>query len=214
MRPDAPWPALREHLRARLLPTRDYRGDDAGLRSDFDLNPGWRTTAAASPRPAAVLVPIVEHAAGATVLLTLRSPDMKEHAGQVAFPGGRCDAGETPWQTAVREAQEEIGLDPRFVEIAGLSAPYLTGTGFRVTPVVGFVSPEFELTLNPAEVAEVFEVDFRRLIAPESYERRSYEMAGGALRHYYAMPFENRLIWGATAGMLRALHDQLFEDAA
>lgn len=213
-RPDAPWPELREHLRARLLPIERYDPADPDVRSDFDLNPGWSPSTGATPRAAAVLVPIVEYPEGPKVLLTLRSEALKQHAGQVAFPGGRSDPGETPWQAALREAEEEIGLEPRFVEIAGLSTSYLTGTGFRVTPVVGFVRPDFELRLNPHEVTEAFEVDFRRLIAPESYERRSYRMPTGAERHFYAMPFEDRLIWGATAGMLRALHDRLFEEAA
>jgi len=203
---------LRAHLQARLLPLAAYDPAERSGRSDYDLNPLWRP--AATLHAAAVLVPIVEHASGPTVLLTRRAEAMSRHAGQVAFPGGRIDPGETPWDAALRETQEEIGLEPAAVEIAGLSTAYETGTGFKVTPVVGFVRPDFELELNPAEVAEVFEVDFRRLIAPESYERRSYEIAGGARRHFYAMPHGEQLIWGATAGMLRALHDRLFEAAA
>jgi 8-oxo-dGTP pyrophosphatase MutT (NUDIX family) len=131
----------------------------------------------------------------------------------VAFPGGRAEPGERPWETALREAHEEIGLDPARVEVAGLSSAYETVTGFQVTPVVGFLRPGFELTANPAEVAAVFEVPLAQLLSRESYEQRSLEWKG-APRYFYAMRFEDRLIWGATAGMLRALHDRLFEEEA
>ena len=212
MSPGAPWPQLREHIRSRLTPLAAY---DPALRvaaSDYDLNPMWRPADAPRLRSAAVLVAIVERERP-TVLLTRRSDDLVTHAGQVAFPGGRSDPGETPWQTALREAHEEIGLEPALVDVAGLSTPYETVTAFRVTPVVGFVRPEFTLTVNSAEVAEVFEVDLERLITLESWERREAEFRG-ARRFFYAMPHGENLIWGATAGMLRGLHHKLFEDAA
>ena len=212
MRPGAPWLQLREHIRARLTPITDYDAATGVAGSDYDLNPMWRPTEGPLLRPAAVLVPIVEHPRP-TVLLTRRSDELLQHPGQVAFPGGRCEPGETPWAAALREAQEEIGLDPALVEVAGLSAPYETVTAFRVTPVVGFVRPDFSLAINPAEVAEVFEVDLERLITLESWERREAEFRG-ARRAFYAMPHGDNLIWGATAGMLRGLHHRLFEDAA
>ena len=213
MSPEAPWPALRAHIQARLTPFSAYDPVGRVTRSDYDLNPMWRPAEGPVLHPSAVLVAIVEHPERPTVLLTRRSDNLARHAGQVSFPGGRAEPGEAPWDTALRETQEEIGLDPAWVELAGLSSPYETVTGFQVTPVVGFVRPDFELTINAAEVAEVFEVDLARLISPDSYERRSADFRG-AKRHFYAMPYEDRLIWGATAGMLRALHDRLFEAAA
>ena len=128
----------------------------------------------------------------------------------MAFPGGRCDPGETPWETALREAQEEIGLDPGHVRIAGLSSAYQTGTGYDITPVVGFVTPGFAITPNPDEVAEVFEVPFAFLMDPKNHERRFMEQASGLRRYFYAMPYEDQVIWGATAGMLRVLYERLY----
>jgi 8-oxo-dGTP pyrophosphatase MutT (NUDIX family) len=212
IRPNAPWPELRAHIQARLTPLSAWDAATRSTRSDYDLNPLWRPEPGLALRPAAVLVPIVEHPRP-TVLLTRRTDDLAHHPGQVAFPGGRCEPGETPWRAALRETQEEIGLDPGFVEVAGLSTPYETVTAFQVTPVVGFVRPDFTLDINPAEVAEVFEVDLARLISLESWEQRT-AVFRGAERSFYAMPHGENLIWGATAGMLRALHDRLFEEAA
>ena len=207
MTPDAPWPELKAHITRRLTPLSAWRPADPARGSDYDLNPMARLHP--ELRPAAVLAPIVERPDGPTLLLTRRADALAIHAGQVALPGGRSEPGETPWDTALREAEEEIGLDPALVELAGLSSGYETVTGFLVTPVVGFVRPELRLTPNPGEVAGVFEVPFAQALSLESYERRSLEWKG-AQRHFYAMPFEDQLIWGATAGMLRALHDRLF----
>jgi 8-oxo-dGTP pyrophosphatase MutT (NUDIX family) len=161
-------------------------------------------------RPAAVLVPLVEHDSGLTVLLTRRADALRNHSGQIAFPGGRCDPGELPWQTALREAEEEIGLDPAHVTLAGLSSVYRTGTGFDITPVIGFVEPGFTLTANPGEVADIFETPFAFLMDPENHQRRVWRQADGGTRHYYAMTHEDREIWGATAGMLRELYERLY----
>ena len=212
MNPHAPWPELRAHIRARLTSFDAYDPEARVARSDYDLNPMWRPGSGPVLHPSAVLVPIVEHDRP-TVLLTRRADDLARHAGQVAFPGGRAEPGEAPWDTALREAQEEIGLDPACVELAGLSAAYETVTGFRVTPVVGFVPPDFTLDINRSEVAEVFEVDLAHLLSDDSWERRSSTFPGGE-RRFYAMPWRDQLIWGATAGMIRALHDRLFEAAA
>jgi 8-oxo-dGTP pyrophosphatase MutT (NUDIX family) len=163
--------------------------------------------------PAAVLVPLVEHAEGVTVLLTRRADTLRNHTGQVAFPGGRCEAGELPWETALREAQEEIGLDPAHVTLAGLSSGYQTRTGFDITPVVGFVRPGFALSPNPEEVADVFETPFAFLMDPSNHERRFLEQAEGLRRYFYAMSYEDRLIWGVTAGMLRVLYERLYGPA-
>jgi 8-oxo-dGTP pyrophosphatase MutT (NUDIX family) len=160
-------------------------------------------------RPAAVLLPIVDRPGGLTVLLTLRALDLRAHSGQVAFPGGKIDAGETPGEAALREAQEEIGLEARFVETLGWLDPYFTGTGFRVAPLVALVDPSFELTVNKLEVDEVFETPFAFLMDPANHLLEDREWLGRR-RKYYAMPHEGRYIWGATAGILRNLYEKLF----
>ncbi len=153
--------------------------------------------------PAAVLVPLVERPQGYTVLLTQRTAHLEHHPGQISFPGGRAEAEDvTPIDTALREAEEEIGLQRRHVvEIAGFLDLYQTVTGFLVTPVVGFVTPPFELTLDAFEVAEAFEVPLEFILHPKNHERRSM-MFKGQQRQYYVIPYENRFIWGATAAML------------
>ena len=177
---------------------------------DFDHDPHALGMPHADFASAAVLVAVVEHLSGPTVILTRRSDTLRKHTGQVAFPGGRCDPGETPWVTALREAQEEIGLDPALVTVVGLSTPYRTGTGFHVTPVVGFVSPGFTLTPNPDEVAAVFETPWDYLMDLANHEEREGEFPAGTKRKYHAITWDEHLIWGATAGMVRALRSRLY----
>ena len=208
--PTSPVAELEPWIAARLHPLADYDPRANRLRSDYDLNPDMASRATA-PHAAAVLVGLVERETGLTVLLTRRADTLSRHSGQVAFPGGRCDPGETPWETALREAHEEVGLDPRYVRIVGLGDLYETGSGFRITPVVGFVRPGFALTLSQAEVAEAFETPFAFLMDPANHELRSLQSAEG-VRRFYAMPHDQRLIWGATAGMLRGLYERLFGD--
>ncbi|MEP9354054.1 CoA pyrophosphatase [Xanthobacter sp. KR7-65] len=161
------------------------------------------------PRHAAVLVPVVARP-DPTILLTLRSAHLSQHAGQVAFPGGRVDPGDRDeLAAALREAQEEVGLEARFVRPLGYLDGYLSGTGFWIVPVVGLVEPGYDLRLNPAEVDEAFEVPLGFLMSPRNHERQSREWKG-TLRHYYVMPYEGRNIWGATAGMLRNLYDRVY----
>jgi 8-oxo-dGTP pyrophosphatase MutT (NUDIX family) len=197
---------------SRLDPIETYDPAARPPHSDFDALGG--APAGVRLAAAAVLVPLVEHAAGLTVLLTRRSDTLRAHTGQVAFPGGRCDPGETPWETALREAQEEVGLDPGRVTLAGLSTRYQTLSGFDITPVVGFVRPGFALKPNPAEVADVFETPFAFLMDPANHERRSRETPEGVRRDFYAMPYGERLIWGVTAGMLRILYERLYGSEA
>jgi 8-oxo-dGTP pyrophosphatase MutT (NUDIX family) len=181
------------------------------LTSDYDLGPAYGPTETdGPPTPASVLIGLVERPVGLSVILTRRSDTLRRHTGQIALPGGRRDPGETPWQTALREAHEEIGLEPHFVALAGLSTPYRTGTGYLITPVVGFVSEGFTLTPNPDEVADIFETPFGFLMDPQNYEEHERELPNGERRRFYATTHEDRFIWGATAGILRALYERLY----
>jgi 8-oxo-dGTP pyrophosphatase MutT (NUDIX family) len=205
----------RAWITSRLDRIEDYDPSLANpLRSDFDLNPGLKFDNPHALRPAAVLVGLVEHEEGLTVLLTRRSDTLRSHTGQIAFPGGRCDPGETPWVTALREANEEVGLDPACVTLAGLLHGYQTVTGFHVTPVVGFIDPRATFTPSPEEVADVFETPFDFLMDPANHQRQHRETPSGERRHFYAMPWNDRFIWGATAGMLRSLYERLHDDDA
>jgi len=181
------------------------------VSSDYDLGRAYGPTEADGPlTPASVLIGLVERAHGLSVILTRRADTLRRHTGQIALPGGRRDPGETPWQTALREAEEEIGLHPSYVSLAGLSTPYRTGTGYLITPVVGFVRPGFTLTPNPHEVADIFETPFGFLMDPANVEEHERELPSGEKRRFYAYTHEDRFIWGATAGMLRALYDRLY----
>ncbi len=200
---------VRERIAARLDPVESWNPAEAPGQSDYDLAPEFRPTDPPRLRDAAVLIPIVDRAEGLSVLLTRRSDTLASHSGQVAFPGGRLDPGEGPVEAALREAFEEIGLDSGLVEPLGLSTLYETVTGYVVTPVVGIVQPAFTLTLNPAEVADAFEVPFAFLMDAANHRKDFYEREGRQ-RWFYAMPWEEKYIWGATAGMLRALWDRLY----
>ena len=187
-----------EHLRASLL-----REPVAGDFIQEDGGEGLSLT------PAAVLFPIVQRGDGQTVLLTQRTAHLKDHGGQISFPGGRVETeDQTPVHTALRETEEEIGLARQHVEVLGFLPEYRTGTGFRVTPVVALVTPPFDLALDPFEVAEAFEVPLSFLLDPANHKRHSLHYRG-ALRHFFAMPYGDYFIWGATAGMIRSLTERL-----
>jgi 8-oxo-dGTP pyrophosphatase MutT (NUDIX family) len=158
-------------------------------------------------RRAAVLVPIVQRPEGLTVLLTQRTAHLSAHAGQVSFPGGSAEElDSSPIETALRESEEEIGLARRHVEIVGVLPEHVTASSFLVTPVVGLLTPPFELTAESNEVAEIFEVPLAFLMNGLNHQRMSFELPEGAgRRSFYAMPYERFFIWGATAGMLRNL---------
>ena len=179
-------------------------------RGDHDLQPHPVPTPDESRAiPAAVLIPVVARREGPTVLLTQRSAALRSHSAQVAFPGGRVDAVDgSPVITALRETEEEIGLARDHVRVLGFLDAYLTGTGYRITPVVGLVAPPFDLTVNPQEVDEAFETPLSFLLDPANHKREGREWKG-IYRTYYAMPFGDRYIWGATAGMIRNLYERL-----
>jgi 8-oxo-dGTP pyrophosphatase MutT (NUDIX family) len=205
--------ALRAIAQRKLRPSLSLaeleQAAQAGVSDDAPETRRPELASLATLRPAAVLLPIVDRPGGLSVLLTLRAADLRAHSGQVAFPGGKIDAGETPREAALREAQEEIGLEERFVEPLGWLDPYFTGTGFRVAPLVALVEPSFALTVNKLEVDKVFETPFAFLMDPANHllEDREWQ---GRRRKYYAMPHEGRYIWGATAGILRNLYEKLF----
>ncbi len=182
--------------------------------SDFDLTPELAAArpfpdALAKARPAAVLIPAIARET-VSLLLTQRTAHLTAHAGQIAFPGGKTEPSDTgPLDTALREAREEIGLDPSLVVPLGILDRYLTGTGFWITPVIGLVDPDFKLTLDSNEVADAFEVPLPFLMDPMNYQRHTL-MIDGLEQHFHAVPFGDRFIWGATAGILRNMHQRLF----
>jgi 8-oxo-dGTP pyrophosphatase MutT (NUDIX family) len=160
-------------------------------------------------RPAAVLIPVVDHREP-TVLLTQRSPHLSNHAGQISFPGGKIDATDaSPLDAALREADEEIGLARQFIEPIGYLDLYGTAFGFRILPTVARVKPGFRLKINQGEVDDAFEVPLDFLMNPENHQVHSKEFRGME-RSYYAMPFAERYIWGATAGILRVLYERIY----
>jgi mutator protein MutT len=188
-------------LRAVAPETWDHTDDDMNLKARM-------IPEGVTPKPAAVLVGVIEQADGLHVLLTQRHAGLRKHAGQIAFPGGRLDDGETPLAAALREAQEETGIDPQFMEPLGYLDGYLTVTAFFVTPVVALLKPGFVLAAQAEEVEEIFYVPLSFLLDAKNRETHSREWNGIA-RQYYAYPFGERYIWGATAGMIKNLGERL-----
>ncbi|MBU3577640.1 CoA pyrophosphatase [Polynucleobacter sp. UK-Kesae-W10] len=201
--------------------------DPAALKARLQFQPEWqpeitdenrhviaadiiaRRQAAGKVTKAAVLIPLLLKEGGLSVLLTQRTNHLRDHAGQISFPGGRMDPEDrSPNETALRESWEEIGLDPERVEIIGHLPQYLTVSGYSVTPVVGLVKPQAEYVLDAFEVADVFEVPLDFLLNPANHQVRLWQSEQGG-RRFYSMPYENRFIWGATAGMLRNLYHLL-----
>jgi 8-oxo-dGTP pyrophosphatase MutT (NUDIX family) len=187
---------LRERLK-RAPPTFAVYGDDG--------TEGRETASTV----AAVLIPVVAHAQEPTLLFTQRTTHLRSHSGQVAFPGGRAEPGDASAEfTALREAEEEIGLNPSGVEVLARLPDYRTRTGYRVTPVVGLLTPPLSLTRDPHEVAEIFEVPLAFLMDQRNCQRRTREFLGQTVG-YYVFEYQNRVIWGATAGMLVNLNRML-----
>lgn len=205
MTPDIVFQCLRKpRSKARRVPS----AEGPVRRGDHDLdNVGYRFQGKFAA--ASVLVPLVRRESGLTVLLTQRTNHLPNHAGQVSFPGGKAephDAG--PVETALRETEEEIGLDRSLIEVAGQLDIYETRSGFEVTPVVGLVEPRFNLKPDPSEVADVFEVPLSFILDPANHQRDSRELEG-LTRVFYVLPYQDRYIWGATAGMLVNLYEVL-----
>ena len=209
LRSDLP---LAERAATRLRPEPPgFLEPRCDLKGDHALNPAtWGALPSAAPRVAAVLVPVVEHDGAPSILLTERASGLRNHSGQIAFPGGRTDPEDpSAIDTALREAEEEIGLDRAFVRPLGFLDPYLSSSNYFVLPVLALVSPDAPLVPNPDEVADVFEVPLSFLMDEANHElhARSWK---GAIRQYYAMPFGRRYIWGVTAGILRNMYERLY----
>ena len=185
-------------LRQRFLQTQDWT-PEVSDENFFAKNLPFRA--------ASVLIPIVMRDTGPTILLTERAAHLNHHAGQISFPGGRYEEEDLdPVTTALREAEEEIGLQRRYVEILGALPEYKTGTGYLVSPIVSLLEPGFSLRADPTEVAAIFEVPLAFLMDGKNHQLRSFELPDGAgQRQFYAMPYQQHFIWGATAGMLRNL---------
>ena len=180
------------------------------LRGDHDLNPGM-TPPSTALRPAAVLVPLVDHPEGMSVLLTQRTAHLSAHAGQISFPGGRIEETDRDEvAAALRETEEEVGLPRNRVDIVGRLDTYVTGTGFEITPVVGIVMPPVPIAIDPFEVAEAFEVPLSFILDRRNHQRIERDM-GAHSRSYYVLPYQGRNIWGATAGILVNLAEVLAE---
>ena len=206
------------------LPTHPFTAEDFRLRAahergpfpeadygDHRLNPDLRDMIVRDGlRDAAVLIPVVDRGDEASVILTKRTEKLRSHSGQIAFPGGRLDATDpTPEYAALRETEEEIGLSPRFVEVVGRMPDYVTGSGFRIAPILSVVRPGFRLTINPDEVDDAFEVPLSFLMDPANHTRDS-RIWQDKERFYYTMPFGERYIWGVTAGIIRTLYERLY----
>lgn len=200
---------LRRLASARLLHAPSVAAGSTHPASDFDLNPDFEIPPGTTYKDAAVLIAICARAP-LTVLLTERTPHLSAHAGQIAFPGGRIDPGDRDaTAAALREAKEEIGLDASLVEPLGYLDPYRTSTGYLITPVVALVEPDFAIAANPTEVADVFEVPLAFLMDQANHRIESRQWRG-AERRFYAMPYNQHYIWGATAGIIRSLSRRLF----
>jgi 8-oxo-dGTP pyrophosphatase MutT (NUDIX family) len=209
-------PYTKSHIRAALDPMPSTPEEDmhwlAGATPEVIAH--VRATLTTRRTPAAVLVPLVERPEGLTVLLTERATTLKDHAGQISFPGGRVEPDDADeWHAALREAQEEIGLSPALVEFAGYLPDHVVISGFRVTPVVGFVRPEYQLQIAAAEVHDVFEVPLSYILDAANHKSRRRKI-GELSIDVHDIPWGGRNIWGATAGMLMTFRRQLQERTA
>jgi len=206
--------AFLERARRRLLPEPPPGAQDPDIlppTGDHQFSPNLVEILPLHPnKAAAVLIPVVARPQQPTLLLTRRSSGLRNHSGQIAFPGGRIDAADRgPLAAALREAEEEIGLAPTKVAPIGYLDLYLSGSGYRIAPVIGLIEPGFSLRLNPDEVEETFECPLSFLMDPANHRAESREWRG-AIRHFYAIPYGQHYIWGITAGILRNLYERVY----
>ncbi len=212
---------MRDTITARLRAASADKAsspDRSPVTGDYDLAPELRRnllhtsgSATRKLRRAAVLMPLIEHGSGMTVLLTQRTDHLPDHAGQIAFPGGRVEKSDKDIiDTALRETEEEVGIARQYIDVAGFLGDYETGTGFRVSPVVGFIQPGFKMTPDPYEVAGTFEVPLDFLMNPANHQLHK-RIWNGVERQFYAMPYGDYYIWGATAGMIVSLYRAIHE---
>lgn len=207
------------HSIAGETPVAGERLESDWLRRRFSEAPNWFPedteehrffSLSEQARPASVLVPIVMREQGATLLFTQRAAHLSDHPGQISFPGGRVDGQDDSLvDTALREAEEEVGLHRRHVEVMGALPNYFTGTGYKINPVVAMVHPPFGLHIDTGEVAEVFEIPLVFLMDGQHHQRRVFEFKNGTRRMFYTMPYDRFFIWGATAGIVRNLFHYL-----
>jgi 8-oxo-dGTP pyrophosphatase MutT (NUDIX family) len=210
--PELGWPQWRQRLQERLLAAPDHRAEQCRFGGAvFTTDPGvvaqLRATLPAPLQPAAVLIPIIDHPRDPQVLLTERAGHLRRHAGQISFPGGRLEAGDADIAaTALRETEEETGIRAAFIQTLGFLSDHVVQTGYRITPVVAAVQPGFSLVPDRREVADVFEVPLRVVLDAASY-RRQRRVLRDVEVELWELPFAERNIWGATAGMLMHLRD-------
>jgi 8-oxo-dGTP pyrophosphatase MutT (NUDIX family) len=202
-----------ERARTRLALDAPPALDDPSVipdKGDHELNLEMKALWAVRPiRPAAVLVPVVDRAE-LTVLLTQRAIHLPQHPGQISFPGGKIEpSDETPLAAALREAEEEVGLEASVIDPIGYLDLYMTTQGFRIVPLLARIAPDYRLTLNPSEVDEAFEVPLQFLMEPGNHLKHSRDWEG-IKRYYFEIPFEHRKIWGVTAGILRNLYEKIY----
>lgn len=208
-----------EAIEAPLFSAADFRRRAAREQAphvdtdygDHSLNPDLRHLIVHERlRDAAVMIAAVDHPDGATIILTKRTEKLRSHSGQIAFPGGRIDSTDpTPEFAAIRETEEEIGIGAETIEIVGRMPDYVSGSGFRISPVLGVARPGFMLTLNEDEVDDAFEVPLSFLMDPANHNRDS-RIWQERERFFYTMPFGERYIWGVTAGIIRTLYERLY----
>ncbi len=189
----------------------DLSAAEGAVSGDHTLNPDMQDQILLKTlRDAAVLIPVVDYGDESRIILTKRTEKLRSHSGQIAFPGGRIDPTDpTPEFAAMREAEEEIGLKPNFIEVVGRMPDYVSGSGFRIAPILAVVKPGFSLTINEDEVDDAFEVPLSFLMDPANHNRES-RVWQNRERFFYTMPFGERYIWGITAGIIRNLYERLY----